>query len=49
MVAALFRLVASGDHVRKVTGTFSGTLGFLVSGTTATAAVLAGIFIIDMS
>ena len=32
MVAALLRMLASGDDVRKIEGTFSGTLGFLVSG-----------------
>jgi len=32
IVAALNRLIASGDQIRTVMGTFSGTLGFLVSG-----------------
>lgn len=31
-VASLRRLVAAGDTVRSVTGTFSGTLGFLMAG-----------------
>ena len=30
--ATLARIVASGDHVTRITGTISGTLGFLMSG-----------------
>ena len=32
MVAALARVVASGDPVRQLQGTFSGTLGYVMSG-----------------
>lgn len=32
MIAALQRLIAGGDEVMKVQGTFSGTLGYLMSG-----------------
>ena len=32
MIATLTRLVASGDEIRRAAGTFSGTLGYVMSG-----------------
>lgn len=32
IIAALNRLVASGDQVRRIAGTFSGTLGYVMTG-----------------